>query len=128
MIRWLGWVSLTMAVLLWAAGCSNGPIVGTWKLQLPEELKKQLIKDKPNTYTEATIVFEGDRTFRMDTWAQGLKARMEGNWEQTGETLNLHIVTVNGQNAAQRGTVDQTATLSKDRKAFLMGSVTFVKQ
>ena len=99
-------------VLLLALGCSSGnPMVGTWKMEFSEEVKKQMPE---GTTMGITAVFKDDKTFTVNVDAMGQKDNVTGTYELEGKELTMTQEKENGQPSSEV----QKATLSEDMKSF----------
>ena len=99
-------------VLLLAVGCgSSNPMVGTWKMEFSEDVKKQMPE---GTVMDITAVFNDDKTFAVDVNAAGMKDKVSGTYELDGKDLTMNQTEENGQPSNEV----QKATLSDDMKSF----------
>ena len=104
--------SIFSFVLLLVVGCGSGnPMVGTWKMEFSEEIKKQM----PEGSTMGiTAVFKDDKTFSVDVDVMGQKDSVKGTYELEGKDLTMTQTEENGQPSSEV----QKATLSDDMKSF----------
>jgi hypothetical protein len=104
--------SILSFVLLLAVGCSSGnPMVGTWKMEFSDEVKKQMPE---GSSMGATAVFKDDNTFTVEVDTMGQKDSIAGTYQLEGKELTMTQTTENGQPSNE---VDK-ATLSEDMKSF----------
>lgn len=105
-------LSIVIFVLLWALGCgSSNPMVGTWKMEFSEDVKKQMPE---GTSMGITAVFKDDKTFTVAIDALGRKDQVKGTYELEGKELTMNQEEENGQPSSEV----QKATLSDDMKSF----------
>jgi hypothetical protein len=102
-------------LLLALAGCSSNPMVGTWKLELSEEMKKNM---PPGTkMPDIHMVFKADGTFEgASPSAVGAESKVKGKYKLEGTTLTMSDVEVDGKKEAE-GKME-TTILSADKKSF----------
>lgn len=112
-------------------GCSSNPMVGTWKMEIPESAKTM------SGDATGEMVFKGDNSFTMTMkgTAMGQPQNMvvEGTYKLTDKTLALTATktTLNDKEMPTSDNKAQEVTLSADMKSFtdsaMMGAK-FVKQ
>jgi Lipocalin-like domain len=103
---------LTFALL---AGCgSSDPMVGTWKLELSEDMKK-LAQGKDTG--QVTMTFKEDKTVTMTSALGGQSESATGTYSLTEKTLKVKMA-LTAKNSAPAQ--EQTYTLAEDMKSFPM--------
>lgn len=105
--------SLVTFVLLAAVGCggSSNPMVGTWKMELSDEVKKKMPADQK---VDIVAVFKDDKTFTVKVDVMGRKDDVSGTYELKDKELTMHQKMESGKPSNET----QKATMSDDMKSF----------
>lgn len=127
--------TMTKAVLFAAlllglvlAGCSSNPVVGTWKLQVPEALATAAKSIGKGGDMNAEVVFASDGKFSLKGLGAGKSGQMEGTYKVEGKTVTLTFEKLDGTPITEQVMKPETAELSDDGKTFVVRGATFVKQ
>lgn len=102
--------------LVLVAGCGPGnPMVGTWKLEMSEEIKK-LSQGQPDA-GNISMTFKDDNTVTMNSVGGGKTENATGTYTLAEKTLKIKMKPVAGTAIPEQ---EQTFTLSEDNKSFDM--------
>jgi hypothetical protein len=97
------------------AGCgSSDPMVGTWKLELSEDMKK-LAQGKDTG--QVTMTFKEDKTVTMNSAMAGKSESASGTYTLEAKTLKVKMAPMANSTVP---TQEQTFTLAEDMKSFQM--------
>lgn len=111
MLKRMAIVPLLLGLAIVGCGPSN-PMVGTWKLELSEDLKKL---SQSAGAGNMTMEFKGDNTVTMTATGAGKTESQSGTYTLTDKTLKIKMT--GGTAMANQ---EQTWTLSDDMKSFDM--------
>jgi len=101
--------------LMLVVGCGAGnPVVGTWKLQMSDDVKKNI--PAGTTPPSVTAEFKADNTFTITADFMGQKQSGSGTYTVEEKTLKLKTTMENGKAATNPR--EETVTLSEDGKSF----------
>lgn len=98
-----------LSLLLIGCGASD-PMVGTWKLQLDDNVKALPAEMRPNAMAE----FKADKTFTVSLKAGTRAEDMTGTYTLEGKTLVMTATSEGGKPASDK----ETVTLADDMKSF----------
>jgi hypothetical protein len=104
-------VATVAAFAIMGCGSSN-PMVGTWKLQMSDEMKKNM---PAGAKADVTIVFKDNSTFEASTDMMGMKSSAKGTYKLEDKKLTMTATEVDGQKKTDK---PETVTLSDDKKSF----------
>jgi uncharacterized protein (TIGR03066 family) len=103
---------IALFAIFFVVGCgSSDPMVGTWKMELSEELKKNMPKDQK---VDVVAEFKADKTFSVSMDMMGRKDTVSGTYELKDKTLTMKQTMESGKPSNETS----TATLSDDMKSF----------
>jgi hypothetical protein len=104
-----------MLGLLFVVGCgASNPAVGTWKLQMSEDMKKNMPPGaaEPNVTAE----FKADNTFSISADFMGQKKTGSGTYTVEEKTIKMKTTMEDGKAASNPK--EESVTLSEDGKSF----------
>lgn len=110
------------------AGCSSSPMVGTWKLQVPEALATAAKSMGKGDSLNAEVVFASDGKFSLKGLGAGKSGQMEGTYTLEGKKVTLKFEKMDGTAITEDQMKPETAELSEDGKSFIVRGATFIKQ
>ncbi len=115
-------------------GCSSGgPMVGTWKMELTDEMKK--MAEMAGGSIDGSMEFKGDGTFtgtmKMTSQGKTETSTVEGTYKVDGKNLTMTLTKMDGKDPSESDKKPETVTLADDMKSFSAPKVPgmkFVKQ
>ena len=111
--NWIAPAVLTLLIATVGCGASNA-MVGTWKLEVDESMKKMV----PADFKPPTMEFKGDNTFTANIEVAGKTSSASGTYKLDGKNLSVTMEVEDGKPTTNKKT--ETVTLSDDMKSFDM--------
>lgn len=114
-MKTLNWIVVVVAVCF-VLGCSGGssPMVGTWKLEISEEMKKGMPEGMEPP--DVTIAMAEDGSWSGSVKMFGQEMKSKGTWKLEEKKLSLTTTEEDGKKVEKPMT--ETATVADDMKSF----------